>query len=258
MLGNRQLNQDSRLNGEALDSVSSGCESETASEAVYSRRGDLVGRAFRIEFLGRSKARWGGFIGGSLNSVVGDLGRVMTLCMLSGNSDAPLGVSPYSHIVLRVSWRLLLVESFSRSLVGVSNKLKRLGYNVSVVLDGGSFLFVREYRELRRIMFFLSDNDVELTLENPLAGPEVPVFDTALMQVFSSVLVTPEWLGIREAEGELDLSQYMSSVSRISSLIHEGGKYVVYGGVSNEWQRSFITSLPVRFYIGSGGIWDEL
>jgi hypothetical protein len=41
----------------------------------------------------------------------------------------------------------------------------------------------------------------------------VPVSDTALMQVFSSVLVTPEWLGIREAEGELDLSQYMNSVS---------------------------------------------
>jgi len=40
----------------------------------------------------------------------------------------------------------------------------------------------------------------------------------------------------------------MAAVSRLSVLIHEKDKYVIYDGVVNNWQRSFVTALPVRLY----------
>jgi hypothetical protein len=137
-------------------------------------------------------------------------------------------------------------------LAEASETLTLAGYNLSVAVDSNNFLFVREYRELRQTMFSLADVGVDFTLENPAHGAGLPTQITALEGAFSSVSVTPQWLGIHQSEDKLDLSHYMAAVSRLSVLIHEKGKHVIYDGVSNSWQRSFITALPVRLYTSPG------
>jgi hypothetical protein len=255
MLRNTRLNKKQPRCSTTLDSAYSAYsayESTLKGVAVYSRRTDLVGFVFALEGAeyGEEPGEQGreALSVASLNEAVAGLERVLSSCSSANSLSRPSGLFRYAQIILKINVRLLLVERFCRLLAEASETLTLAGYNLSVAVDSNNLLFVREYRELRQIMFLLADVGVDFTLENPAHEAGLPAQITALEGAFSSVSITPQWLGIHQSEDMLDLSHYMAAVSRLSVLIHEKGKHVIYDGVSNNWQRSFVTSLPVRLY----------
>jgi len=260
MLRNTRLNRKQPRCGTTLDSAYPAYESTLKGIAVYSRRTDLVGFAFALQGAECSEEYCEEYSEpgrealsvASLNEAVASLERVLASCSSANSLSRPSGLFRYAQIILKINVRLLLVERFCRLLAEASETLTLAGYNLSVAVDSNNLLFVREYRELRQIMFLLADVGVDFTLENPAHEAGLPAQITALEGAFSSVSITPQWLGIHQSEDMLDLSHYMAAVSRLSVLIHEKGKHVIYDGVSNNWQRSFVTSLPVRLYTSPG------
>ena len=256
MLRNTSLNKKQPCCGTTLDSAYSADESTLKGIAVYSRRTDLVGFAFALQGAKfrdeHSEPGREALSAASLSEAVASLERVLSSYTSANSLSGPLGLFRYAQIILKINVRLLLVERFRRLLAEASETLTLAGYNLSVAVDSNNFLFMREYRELRQIMFSLADVGVDFTLENPAHEADLSAQITVLEGAFSSVSVTPQWLGIHQSEDKLDLSHYMAAVSRLSVLIHEKDKHVIYDGASNNWQRSFVTSLPVRLYTSPG------
>jgi len=218
---------------------------------VYGRNADLVGSAFALKVPGCRNLDGEALPAGSLSVAATSLERIRAGYVVGNKTLGPSNEFRPPHLLFKISVHLLIAKSFRRQLAVASVSLIRAGYKVSVAVGSNSFLFVREYRKLRQAMFELADCGVDFILENPLQSDELPLQVTALERAFSAVSVTPQWLGIHQSEDELDLSTYMAAVSRLGSLIHEKNKYVIYDGVSNDWQHSFVTSLPVSFYVSS-------
>ncbi|GAA0841243.1 hypothetical protein GCM10009113_07390 [Marinobacter szutsaonensis] len=142
----------------------------------------------------------------------------------------------------------LLVERFAKALIRLAPGVESRGFSLCLVLEAGELLDIHDLRELRKVIFQLSDNDIDVVLSNPVLDEGVSPVLSVIERVVSMIAITPEWLAIGSGEQQFDHSAYVSQVTKLNTAIHEGGKSVVCQGIGNDWQASFVSSLPVAYF----------
>lgn len=233
--------------------------------AIYSRKKSLAGVQYQFTGEGRSsdltkllpgatridRGSWIEFLAeiarslsrGSLPSVEGEKGESVSQGVL---------------IVLVVPPQILCDERILRALTRFSNVLRLEGFLPHVMFGAADLAYVQDYCQFRQALFKLTDNQVELVLRNPaLVSGSPPNFYSAIERAVSTFAVTPDWLGVGDAEESFDHSRYIQQVTLIGTAIHEHRKRILCDGVCNQWQESFVTALPIGYY-SSKNLSDDL
>lgn len=223
--------------------------------SIYSRRGDLVGYAVELDNA-LLKASEKGFVGGCLaaraESYITPLNRIVRACSRSALSSQTggevRGIGVESRIVMQIQPQALLVERFAGALVRATEAVRKQGFRLCVAFETTDLAFIRDVREFRQVLYQLGDHGVDLIMRNPVLSEYESANAPVIERAVSTVSITPEWLGIGTSEKSFDHSVYFEQVTRLSSVIHEEGKTVILEGVENEWQESFVSSLPIAYF----------
>lgn len=221
-------------------------------KSVYSRHRDLVGYSVELDAPRRSSARG---ISGVVNNadayivLLNRIGRACARSALSSRTGGEInGIGAESRVIMGIQPQALLIERFTGALARAAEELAKQGFSLCVAFEASDLAFIRDFRELRLVLYKLGDHGVDLIMRNPVV-PDTGSDSTVVVErAVSSVSVTPDWLGIGDSEKSFDHSTYVERVTRLSSFIHEEGKSVILERIQNDWQASFVTSLPIAHY----------
>lgn len=221
-------------------------------KSVYSRRGDLVGYSVQLDSNRSLASRGVSGVVRNAETYIVLLNRIVRACACSalsshtGGEVRGLGVE--SRVIMGLQPQALLIERFISALTRATEEVKKQGFGLCVAFEASDLAFIRDFREFRQVLYKLGDHGVKLIMRNPVLTD--PGSDNTLVveRAVSAVSITPEWLGIGASENSFDHSRYFEQVTRLSSLIHEEAKIVVLEGVQNEWQESFVSSLPIAYF----------
>lgn len=222
-----------------------------AGHALYSRRGEPIGYYFDAWSDQRSLVLAGsGAIGFEASLQL--LEKIVAVWQ--GASPAPWSevggpaLRNGAYLILSVDVDTVFMERFQRLLVGVAQRADCDGARVCIAVSAGAILSVHDLRLLRQVLYTLSDHGVEFVLRDPVLSEESGSGISAIERATRFVSVTPDWLGIGSERKGFDHSLYIARVTRMSNAIHQYGKTVVLEGVSNDWQASFVSSLPISYF----------
>lgn len=224
-------------------------------KGFYSRCGNLVGYVLNLETTQKFMSS-----GSTSNNIAADraenyityINRIVLACSHSASSfhtgGEVQGIWLESQVIINIQPQALLIKRFVATLIRATERCRDLGFRFCIAFEGKGLSFIHEHREFRQVLYLLSDHNVELIMRNPILSEPNLSSPTTVERATSIISVTPEWLGISACEQSFDHSQYLEQVTRLSSAIHEHGKKIVLEGIENEWQKSFVSSLPIAYF----------
>lgn len=225
---------------------------------LYDRRGDLAGYLFTLAGMSVGSASGTSRPGADVSSdrYIGFLARIVRACdrsqlsiYASGESN---GIGPETRIVMSLPPAVLLLDRLAGALVRANSELRSRGFRLCIAFEASELAAVREIRELRKVLYLLADDNIRLIMRNPELVSDAASHVAVIERAVSEFSVTPQWLGVGVCEDSFDHSRYIEQVTKLGNAIHEGGKSVIFEGVGNSWQESFVTSLPVSLFSPSG------
>lgn len=223
--------------------------------SLFSRKGDLVGYTFNLDVARQAeKARPVHLASVACNaeSYIALLNRIVRACSraaLSFRSGGETqGIEQETRIVLSIRPDALLLERFMSALSRCARSLEKEGFRLSVAFEAGDLVYIRDFREFRHALYKLADANLDVIIRNPSLMDAGASNITVIERAVNMVSVTPQWLGMGTSESTFDHSTYFSQVTRLSTAIHEGGHTVICEGIVNDWQQSFISSLPIVYF----------
>ena len=220
--------------------------------SVYSRRGDLVGYSVELGSVRNVSFAAISGVAQSADAYIGLLNRIVRACAQSALSSRAggevRGLGAESSVIMGLQPQTLLIERFTSALIRATEEAKRQGFRLCVAFEASDLAFIRDFREFRQVLYRLGDQGVDLIMRNPVLADAGADNVLVVQRAVLAVSITPEWLGIGADEDSFDHSRYLEQVTRLGSLIHEAGKTVMLERVENEWQESFVSSLPINYF----------
>lgn len=221
-------------------------------KSVYSRHRDLFGYSVELDASRRSSVRG---ISGVVNNadayivLLNRIGRACARSALSSRTGGEIsGMGAESRVIMGIQPQALLIERFTGALARANEELTKQGFKLCVAFEASDLAFIRDFRELRLVLYKLEDHGVDLIMRNPVVPDSGSSSTLVVERAVSSISITPDWLGIGGSEKSFDHSRYVERVTRLSSFIHEEGKTVILERIENDWEESFVTSLPIAHY----------
>ncbi|RBP30019.1 hypothetical protein DET50_10863 [Marinobacter pelagius] len=230
---------------------------------IYTRQHQPAGYEFRVPDRSGTRSPVGEGLGYTLPDAQPDvhvylafLSRLVVACDRETSEVRDLMGEPSlqqgTFVLIQVSWFVVADARFQDSLVRAAGAIRKEGFRLKIAIDARELEDVRDLRLFRQALFQLEDEGIGVVLKNPQSGRDSPFAESVVYRAVPQLSVSPDWLGIGEDESRFDHSLYFERITLLNSAIHEDGKTVICEGVANEWQRSFLSSLPVSLFVFQG------
>ncbi|MBD3657103.1 MAG: hypothetical protein HUJ14_11485 [Marinobacter sp.] len=153
-----------------------------------------------------------------------------------------------AFVMIQVASSVLADIRFRNSLVRAANVIRGEGFRLKVSIDSGELGDVRDLRLFRQALYELGDEGIGAVLKNLQSGCDSSFAESIVYRAVPQLSVSPQWLGIGSSDCGFDHSLYLERITLLNAAIHGDGKSVICEGVANDWQRSFVSALPVSLF----------
>lgn len=212
-------------------------------EPLYSRKNLLIGHSFNLDADCSECINNLLINNDDIQIIKIKIDRLLNIYL--NNNLSIINSEKKYFLIAKVSLRLLFEKNLFSLLNNACMKLKDKNLQVFISLDASNFIMNKYSRKIWECIYTLHDKNIEFILSNPSDKTDKFIVSN---NIFSTISVTPEWLGVNSNEDLFDLSKYISSVSILSNFIHENGKNIIFEGISTAWHQSFLSCLPVTAY----------